>query len=102
MTPGAALPMPRDTWHHTMATRPLSLTFGLFTLTALDVLLQEIRTACLTDPRFRRPLALGSPAERGRPRTGWTRRSPSGVPRLESVCRPEPPAQLQVSAAPHH
>lgn len=65
MTPGAALFMPRGTWHRTAAAEPsLSLTFGLFTPTALDILLEQTRAWCLPDARYRQPLALGSPAQR--------------------------------------
>jgi 50S ribosomal protein L16 3-hydroxylase len=63
--PGSALFIPRGTWHMTSASEPsLSLTFGLFTPTALDVLIDAVRRECVADERFRRPIALATEEQR--------------------------------------
>jgi 50S ribosomal protein L16 3-hydroxylase len=70
LQPGSVLFMPRGTWHRTTAHEPsLSLTFGLFLPTMLDVILTNLRSRHLVDPRFRRPIAQATPSQVDQSRT---------------------------------
>ncbi len=57
MEPGSALFMPRGTWHRSRAdTDSFSISIGIRAPPAMDVLLRQLHSVLLQDPRWRRPL----------------------------------------------
>lgn len=57
MKPGSVLFMPRGTWHYTEAdSDSMSVSIGIYTLSAADYVLAQLRLLLLQDPQWRRPL----------------------------------------------
>jgi hypothetical protein len=56
MRPGSALLVPRGCWHRTQSIEPsISISIGLPIESALSVLLKELRSRLIGDPRWREP-----------------------------------------------
>ena len=65
MRPGSVLFLPRGTWHRTVAhDDSLSLTFGLFTPMALELLLAAIRSRLVRHANWREPQASATQEQR--------------------------------------
>jgi hypothetical protein len=68
MAPGSVLFMPRGTWHYTESDGDsMSVSIGLYTPAAVDMVLEQLRLLLLQSAEWRRPLygAWGSDGARG-------------------------------------